>query len=78
MAHLDGWRGTLDQTSAMWAEVAQNITHETQTTFWRLAGRILRYLKGTKAHGIIWKCGNHEPIHAYADANWEAPQALLR
>ena len=39
-------------------------------THWKHLKRILRYLKGTTNHGIIFKY-NDDPIVGYCDANWE-------
>jgi hypothetical protein len=40
---------------------------------WNAAKRVLRYLKGTKDHKIVYQVDNN-PLKAYADADWASSQ----
>ncbi|GMF37515.1 unnamed protein product [Phytophthora fragariaefolia] len=47
---------------------------------WRVALRVLHYLKGTATRGIRFRCGssNRTGIRAYADANWGGDKKTRR
>jgi hypothetical protein len=35
-----------------------------------VARNILKYLKGTSIHGILFKLGNTQPLTRYVDVDW--------
>ncbi|XP_019057527.1 PREDICTED: uncharacterized protein LOC109116485 [Tarenaya hassleriana] len=44
--------------------------HCPTTEHWQAAKRILRYLGGTRSHGIHYSRNNVSSLHAYSDADW--------
>lgn len=44
--------------------------HRPTTVHWMAVIGIMRYLKGTIAHGLILKKGSIATLHAYSDADW--------
>jgi hypothetical protein len=44
--------------------------HMSTTNHWTVVKRILRYLKGTFTHGLLFKPVTSLELHAYSDADW--------
>ncbi|KAJ4767348.1 polyprotein [Rhynchospora pubera] len=44
--------------------------HNPTTTHWSAVKRILRYLRGTIDHGLLFKASNSLNLHAYSDSDW--------
>ncbi|KAJ4746261.1 Gag/pol [Rhynchospora pubera] len=44
--------------------------HSPTTTHWIAVKRILRYLKGTLDHGLLFKTSSPLTLHAYSDSDW--------
>ncbi|XP_047953669.1 secreted RxLR effector protein 161-like [Salvia hispanica] len=50
--------------------VLSQFMHSPQDEHWEAALRVVRYLKGTAGHGVLfWKNG-HLDIHGYTDVDW--------
>ena len=67
-----GWlaRNSRPDINYAWAKAAQYVADADTTTQWRRLGRILRYLKGTKRLGVLWRYGHTQPLFGYTDADW--------
>ena len=50
--------------------VVSQFIHAPQVAHWEAALRIVRYLKGTVGHGILFKNHGHLEIHGFTDADW--------
>ena len=48
--------------------------HKPTDAHWNAAKRILRYLAGTKSHGIFLRSDNPLTLHAFSDADWAGDQ----
>ena len=44
--------------------------HKLTDIHWQAVKRILRYLAGTPAHGILIRANSPTTLHAYSDADW--------
>ena len=45
--------------------------HAPQVAHWEATLRIVRYLKGTVGHGILFENHGHLEIHGFTEADWE-------
>ena len=50
--------------------VVSQFMHAPQEDHWEAVLRIVRYLKGTVGHGVLFKKHGHLEIHGYTDADW--------
>ncbi|XP_042026953.1 secreted RxLR effector protein 161-like [Salvia splendens] len=50
--------------------VVSQFMHAPQVAHWEAALRIVRYLKGTVGHGILFENHGHLEIHGFTDADW--------
>ncbi|XP_042029956.1 secreted RxLR effector protein 161-like [Salvia splendens] len=50
--------------------VISQFMHQSQAEHLEAALRIVRYLKGTVGHGIVFKKNGDLDIHGYTDADW--------
>ncbi|KAM0070581.1 putative RNA-directed DNA polymerase [Helianthus debilis subsp. tardiflorus] len=50
--------------------VVSQFMHQPQTSHIEAVLRIIRYLKGTTGHGILFKSNGHLEIQGYTDADW--------
>ncbi|KAI3739249.1 hypothetical protein L2E82_29648 [Cichorium intybus] len=50
--------------------VVSQFMHEPQAAHMEAVIRIIRYLKGTSNHGVLFKSNGHLEIQAYTDADW--------
>ena len=50
--------------------VISQFMHQPQDDHLEAALRVVRYLKGTFDHGIMFRRGKHLEIHGYTDADW--------
>lgn len=44
--------------------------HITQEEHWEATLRMVRYLKDTAGHGVLFRKNEHLDNHGYADADW--------
>jgi Reverse transcriptase (RNA-dependent DNA polymerase) len=44
--------------------------HNPTTAHWAAVKRVIRYLNGTRSHGLTIKPASQLQLHAYCDANW--------
>ena len=44
--------------------------HQPTTEHWTAVKRVLRYLSGTRSHGITFSSRNNPTLHAFTDADW--------
>jgi Reverse transcriptase (RNA-dependent DNA polymerase)/gag-polypeptide of LTR copia-type/GAG-pre-integrase domain len=49
---------------------ASQFMHEPTEAHWQMVKRILRYVKGTLSHGLLFKSAPNLSLHAYCDADW--------
>ncbi|KAM0028505.1 putative RNA-directed DNA polymerase [Helianthus debilis subsp. tardiflorus] len=50
--------------------VVSQFMHQPQTTHMDAVWRIIRYLKGTAGHGVLFQCNKNLIIQAYTDPDW--------
>ncbi|KAK1432285.1 hypothetical protein QVD17_09180 [Tagetes erecta] len=50
--------------------VVSQFMHQPQVTHMEAVCRIIRYLKGTVGHGVLFQPNKHLKIQAYTDADW--------
>ncbi|KAD4584477.1 hypothetical protein E3N88_22078 [Mikania micrantha] len=50
--------------------VVSQFMHQPQSAHMEAVLRIIRYLKGTTGHGVLFKSNGHLEIQAYTDADW--------
>ncbi|KAD2804205.1 hypothetical protein E3N88_37582 [Mikania micrantha] len=50
--------------------VVSQFMHQPQVSHMEAVWRIIRYLKGTAGHGILFKTNGHLEIQGYTDADW--------
>ncbi|XP_047952651.1 uncharacterized mitochondrial protein AtMg00810-like [Salvia hispanica] len=50
--------------------VVSQFMHSPQEDHWEAALRIVRYLKGTTEHGLLFEKHGHLEIHGFTDADW--------
>ncbi|XP_042035399.1 secreted RxLR effector protein 161-like [Salvia splendens] len=50
--------------------VVSQFMHAPQVAHWEAALRIVRYLKGTACHGILFENHGHLEIHGFTDDDW--------
>ena len=50
--------------------VLSQFMHGPQEEHWEAALRVVRYLKGTVGHGVLFRKNGHLDIHGYTDADW--------
>ena len=50
--------------------VLSQFMHGPQEEHWEAALRVVRYLKGTVGHGVLFQKNGHLDIHGYTDADW--------
>ncbi|XP_041995864.1 secreted RxLR effector protein 161-like [Salvia splendens] len=58
--------------------VVSQFMHHPQNDHVEAALRIVKYLKGTFDHGVMFKRNNHLEIHGYTDADWAGNPADRR
>ncbi|KAM0019206.1 putative RNA-directed DNA polymerase [Helianthus debilis subsp. tardiflorus] len=58
--------------------VVSQFMHQPQTSHMEAVLRIIRYLKGTTGHGILFKSNGHSEIQAYTDADWAGDKGTRR
>ncbi|KAJ0615698.1 putative RNA-directed DNA polymerase [Helianthus annuus] len=58
--------------------VVSQFMHEPQAAHMEAVIRIIRYLKGTPNHGVLFKSNGHLEIQAYTDADWAGDKGNRR
>ncbi|KAF5819693.1 putative RNA-directed DNA polymerase [Helianthus annuus] len=58
--------------------VVSQFMHQPQASHMEAVLRIVRYLKGTAGHGILFKSNGHLEIQAYTDADWAGDKGTRR
>ncbi|MFS7918608.1 putative RNA-directed DNA polymerase [Helianthus anomalus] len=58
--------------------VVSQFMHQPQASHMEVVLRIIRYLKGTAGHGILFKSNGHLEIQAYTDADWAGDKGTRR
>lgn len=52
--------------------------HAPTVVHWQFVKRILRFLRGTTNHGILFTCSSSLHVHAFSDAGWAGDQDTRR
>ncbi|KAJ0617795.1 putative RNA-directed DNA polymerase [Helianthus annuus] len=58
--------------------VVSQFMHQPQVAHMEAAQRILRYLKGTAGHGVLFKTNGHLTVELYTDADWAGDKGNRR
>ncbi|XP_021979989.1 secreted RxLR effector protein 161-like [Helianthus annuus] len=58
--------------------VVSQFMHQPQVAHMEAAQRILRYLKGTVGHGVLFKTNGHLNVELYTDADWAGDKGNRR
>ncbi|KAM0060731.1 putative cytochrome P450, reverse transcriptase, RNA-dependent DNA polymerase [Helianthus debilis subsp. tardiflorus] len=58
--------------------VVSQFMHQPQVTHMEALWRIIRYLKGTPGHGVLFKTNGHLEAHIYTDADWAGDKGNRR
>ncbi|KAF5812790.1 putative RNA-directed DNA polymerase [Helianthus annuus] len=58
--------------------VVSQFMHQPQVAHMEAAQRILRYLKGTAGHGVLFKTNGHLKVELYTDADWAGDKGNRR
>nr|GEV39216.1 putative ribonuclease H-like domain-containing protein [Tanacetum cinerariifolium] len=58
--------------------VVSQFMHQPQATHMNAVLRIIRYLKGTTRHGVLFKSNGHLNIRVYTDADWAGDKGNRR
>nr|GEW19255.1 hypothetical protein [Tanacetum cinerariifolium] len=58
--------------------VVSRFMHQPQVAHMNAALRIVRYLKGTAGHGVLFRSNGHLNIQRYTDANWAGDKGNRR
>ncbi|KAJ0852133.1 putative RNA-directed DNA polymerase [Helianthus annuus] len=58
--------------------VVSQFMHQPQVTHMEAVWRIIRYLKGTPGHGVLFKTNGHLEAHIYTDADWAGDKGNRR
>ncbi|KAL9992694.1 putative RNA-directed DNA polymerase [Helianthus debilis subsp. tardiflorus] len=58
--------------------VVSQFMHQPQVAHMEAAQRILRYLKGTAGHGVLFKASGHLNVELYTDADWAGDKGKRR
>ncbi|XP_022009488.1 uncharacterized mitochondrial protein AtMg00810-like [Helianthus annuus] len=58
--------------------VVSQFMHQPQVAHMEAAQRILRYLKGTACHGVLFKANGHLNVELYTDADWAGDKGNRR
>nr|GEX83123.1 putative reverse transcriptase, RNA-dependent DNA polymerase [Tanacetum cinerariifolium] len=58
--------------------VVSQFMHQPQTSHMKAVLRIIRYLKGTLGHGVLFKANGHLETQVYTDADWAGDKGNRR
>jgi len=58
--------------------VVSQFMHQPQVTHMEAVWRIIRYLKGTPGHGVLFKTNGHLETQVYTDADWAGDKGNWR
>ncbi|KAJ9553092.1 hypothetical protein OSB04_017137 [Centaurea solstitialis] len=58
--------------------VVSQFMHQPQVTHMQAVWRIIRYLKGTSGHGVLFKSNGHLKTQVYTDADWAGDKGNRR
>nr|GFD10246.1 putative reverse transcriptase, RNA-dependent DNA polymerase [Tanacetum cinerariifolium] len=58
--------------------VVSQFMHQPQISYMKAVLRIIRYLKGTLGHGVLFKANGHLETQVYTDADWAGDKGNRR